>query len=139
MAIHASQQVPPEHSRSVAKNESPFGPNWGPVWHGERVKRYSTRLHVNHKERQPDTDLQALMEAKPFEEPDSSVGGSIELRERLNGAVDSLPQRLKWVFEAAHYRGMSVREIGRELSISKTTAHRLYRDAVALLRERLSD
>lgn len=134
---HASQLPPAESSRHVARHESAFSPDYGPAF--ERSNGiHRTRHAAGSRPPSPFTDMQALMEAMPHEEPEESKTAALELRERLGEAVDGLEERQRWIFEAHHYRGLSFRQIARELSISKTTADRVFRDALTHLRERLS-
>lgn len=137
---HSDQLPPSEWSRQVSRNESPFEPDWI-VFDGRRTPKgqryHDTRWGVAQRRRKPDCGFQALMEAPPHHDPDERVADG-DLKELLGRAVDSLPARERWVFEAHHYRGLSFREIGRELSVSKTTADRIYREALKHLREELS-
>lgn len=139
---HVEQMPPDESSRRVARNETPFSTNWSPAFDGIRqangTGRYSTRWAVGQTHPQPDTDMQALMETAPHEDVPESTVGQLVLKERLAGAVDALPERLRWIFEATHYRAMSVRQIARELCISKTHVHRLQNQAIQQLRESLT-
>lgn len=84
------------------------------------------------------SDMQALMETAPHGDVPESTLGQMALKERLAEAVDALPERLRWIFEARHYRDMSVRQIAREMAISKTHVDRLYHQAITELRESLS-
>lgn len=138
----SSALPPPEHSRSVARKESPFSPDWAPAFDGIATashNKYETRWAVGQRRACPLTSMQALMEAAPHEDVEDAFTDTLDLRERLAAAVDALPQRQRWIFEAHHYRGLSFRQIARELSISKTTADRVYREALATMRERLLD
>lgn len=137
---HANSLPPEDCDRRIQRNETPFSPDWTPAFQPSTTSgdRYRTRSHVNRRLPQPDTDLQALMESPPFVDPEPSIVDSMGRLEVLNGAVDNLPHRHRWVFEAQHYRGLSYRQIGRELNVSKTTAHRLFQEALIMLREELS-
>lgn len=72
-------------------------------------------------------------------EPEQSTEAAMQLHDNLAQAVDSLPDRLRWVFEAHHYRGTSFRHIGVEMGLSKSQADRIYRQALAHLRKALSE
>lgn len=61
------------------------------------------------------------------------------LRLAVIDALDSLTDYETYVFEASHYRGMSVRAIGRELGRSKSSVFRARQRAVAKLQARLRD
>jgi RNA polymerase sigma factor (sigma-70 family) len=123
--------------------ESPFSSDWAPVFDETPPAKRHSEEHAhqrsNRRPPQPETDLQALMEAPPFVEPDSSKAANLALRRRLHDAVDALIPREKWIFEAYHYRELSFRQIAEEMGISKTTADRVYREALAHLREMLID
>lgn len=79
------------------------------------------------------------MQAAPFEEPATSLEDVSHLRERIADAVDGLDARLRWVFEARVYRGLSVREVAREMNLSKSFVDRLHKQALAELRRALGD
>lgn len=89
--------------------------------------------------RVPETQMQALMEAPPGKEPERSVEDEAVLKELLADAIDALDERLKWVFTAYHFRGLSHSQIGDELNMSKSNAHWLYQKAVEQLAEHLGD
>lgn len=73
------------------------------------------------------------MEAAPFEEPERSVEEGLLLREAIADAVEALPPRQQWIFEARHYRGMSIRQIAAELNLAKSYVDRLLKQAIATL------
>lgn len=79
------------------------------------------------------------MSSAPHEAPSQSLEETAYLRDPIADAIDSLEPRLKWVFEARHYRRLSWRELGREMSLSKSYVARLYEEACSQLREKLWD
>ena len=89
--------------------------------------------------RPPDTDLQALMEAAPGESPAKSATADLAVGEVLAEAIEAMPERLRWVFQAHHNRGLSFRQIADEIGLGKTWVHVLYGDAKEWLAARLSD
>ena len=87
------------------------------------------------------TDLQAMMEAPPGVEPEQSVAEQRELAELLADVMDQLRDedpRGWWVFTAHTNRGLSFREIGLELNISKAGAALIYHTTRDKLQARLS-
>lgn len=141
----ADQLPPPTHQRRWGRHESPFSPQWAQAFEvgtsrpNARQGRYGTRRAVGAAPPPPFTDMQALMEAPPNVEPQQSTASLLPVRERIAEAVELLPERLRWVFEGRHYRGMSVRQMAMEIQVSKTHVHRLYVQAVELLREALAE
>lgn len=92
--------------------------------------------------RRPETTIQALMETAPGDTPLESVEEQATLAETLADALDAMGQdspRHLWVFQAHVNRGLSFREIGDELNISKSHAHFLYQQAQQRLRHLLGD
>jgi RNA polymerase sigma factor (sigma-70 family) len=89
--------------------------------------------------RRPETRLQAVMEAPHGHEPAESDEDAAELLTVLQDAIEAMDERDRWIFEAVHYRRMSVRQLGRELSLSKTHVHRLYLDITARLAASLAN
>lgn len=85
-------------------------------------------------ERHPLTPIQALMEAEPFEEPQPSYLELLGRKEALADAIDALDAREKWVIEALFYRGVPLRQLARELSLSKTHIARIRDEALLNLR-----
>lgn len=92
--------------------------------------------------RRPETMIQALMETPPGDEPDQSVEEQASLSEALADIMETLETdypRLHWVFTAHVNRGLSFKQIGDELNISKTHAHFLYQQAQARLQKMIGD
>jgi RNA polymerase sigma factor (sigma-70 family) len=143
--LRSADQLPPPEHKDLP--EAPYSHSWERVFEPDwRAPGYEYKrehrpqiAYINSSARVPETAMQALMEARPHEEPTTSLEESAPLRERLVDAVDSLEPRLKWIFEARYYRGMSVREIGRELSLSKSYVDRLYQQALKELARHLED
>lgn len=79
--------------------------------------------------RQPDTELQAIMEASFGEEPVESIEETAPLREAIAAAVDALPTGERWLFEMLIHCRLSLRFVARATSIPKTTLARR-RDAI---------
>ena len=139
--LRRADQLPPSEHKDLP--ESPCSPEWERAFEptfqpprGEHKKRIEYAGSSTHL---PETDLQALMEAAPFEEPHTSQESVAGLREQLADAIDKLEPRLRWIFEARTFRGLSVREVGRELNLSKSYVDRLHRQAVDVLQRELAE
>jgi hypothetical protein len=85
-------------------------------------------------DRAPDSDLEALMQAKPFEEPEQSVEGLLELRDAVAAIVDQLDERSLWVVNACISEGKSLQAIADELGMTKTHVWRIRNQAFNQLR-----
>lgn len=105
------------------RRELPFDPAWG-AW-----ERFG--------EHQPATPIEAMMLSDDGE-PEESLVEKLARLEHVKDAIEALPPRHRWIIEALFYRGVSLRELGRELSLSKTHVARLRDEAFDLLREALS-
>lgn len=79
------------------------------------------------------------MECGPHEDPDASCEELLPLRDVIQDAIDGLPPRERWVFDGYVVRRMSLRQLARELGLSKTYIADLRDRAYALLREALED
>ncbi len=135
--MRSADQLPPEERDTP---ESPFSHDWERVWEPAFVPPKGVVRHsIAYVSGQhlPETATQALMEAAPFEEPQTSLEAFAHLRDELVDAVDDLEPRLRWIFEARVYRGLSVRQVALELNLAKSHVHRLYQQAVAELQEKL--
>lgn len=135
-----AEELPPPESRE--RPEDPYSHDWNRVWEPTYVPpkgEHRRSISYVSTPRIPETELQALMESAPFEEPRTSLESGEVIREKLANAIDELDPRLKWIFEAKHYRGMSVRQIGLELNLAKSYVDRLFKEAVARLQESCSD
>jgi len=93
-----------------------------------------------HGVRRPLTAMQALMEAPPHHEVDMSTEEGLPLREILADAIDTvLSPRERWCFEALVIERQSVRQLGRQLNISKTHVCRVRDQAIQKLALNLQD
>lgn len=107
--------------------------------HGDSQGRGYFGLDERPKADRPLTAMQALMEAAPFEEPPISIEELADLREILCDALDKLSDQSRWIVEACVSGRTSLRELGREIALSKTHVARLRDAAFAELREILAD
>ena len=123
--------------------EDPCSPDWERAFEpsyipprGEFKKHTRFVGAVSHI---PENDMQALMEAKPFDDPATSKAEGGVMREQIADAIDGLSPRLRWVFEARTFRGLSVRDVARELNLSKSYVGRLELQAKEALQTALAD
>lgn len=86
-------------------------------------------------DRLPDNDYEALMMAKPFEEPQKSNEELLALRDAVASIVDELEPRDLWIINACISEGKSLQKIADELGITKTHVWRLRNQALDKLRE----
>jgi RNA polymerase sigma-70 factor (ECF subfamily) len=63
---------------------------------------------------------------------------SLELEERIRGAIAALPERCRVIFELNRFEGLSYSEIANELDISIKTVENQMSKALKILREQLS-
>lgn len=61
-----------------------------------------------------------------------------ELQEKINAAVDSLPERCRVIFSLSRYEEMSYKEIAKELDISVKTVENQISKALGILRNALA-
>lgn len=79
---------------------------------------------VGHGDVRPDNPWVALMEAMPGQEIETSRDELLPLRDILQDAIEKLTPREQWIFDALTTRRLSIRQLGRELSLSKSQIHR---------------
>lgn len=145
MGLRRAEQLPPAEYSDLPESpyshdwERAFEPEWRSADYEDRREPHRHIAYINSSLAIPDTDAQALMEARPFREPATSKESSAHLRDRIADAIDGLEPRLRWIFEARYYRGLSVRDVGRELNLAKSHVDRLYQRALGELREQLGD
>jgi hypothetical protein len=85
-------------------------------------------------DRAPDSDIEALMIAKPFEEPAQSNEDLMVLREAVARLVDELEPRDLWIINACISEGKSLQKIANEIGVTKTHVWRLRNAAFEKLR-----
>ncbi len=78
---------------------------------------------VHHS--RPVTEIQALMEAVPFEEPEESVMELQPFREAMANCMDELEGQDLFIIEAVVIEEISLQELGHRLGVTKTHAWRL--------------
>ena len=84
------------------------------------------------------TPLECLMETAPHHRPRTSLLEKLAARERITASVEGLCPLERWIIEATVYRRLSLRQVGLELSLSKTHIARLRDHAFATLASELS-
>lgn len=83
---------------------------------------------------EPETDMQALMEAAPFTEPRTSSEHQREVNWLIEDLVDELTNAEKDIIELTVYAGHSIRFAAKVLGIPKSTVHRMKRSALDQIR-----
>ena len=86
---------------------------------------------------QPEDEYQALMEAKPFDEPATSREEMGPLKDIIADCIDMLPQQDRYIVEAIIYEQVSLVELGKRMGISGPHTWRLRNEAYNKLRELL--
>lgn len=71
-----------------------------------------------------------------FEEGDSGIS---ELEERIEAALNALPEKCRQVFEMSRYKNMKYKDIAEELEVSVKTVEAHMSKALKSLREQLKD
>ncbi len=85
-------------------------------------------------DRLPDNEIEALMMAKPFEEPAENNEDLMVLREAVAAIVDELDARDLWIINACISEGKSLQKIADELGMTKTHVWRLRNQAFEKLK-----
>ena len=63
---------------------------------------------------------------------------TLELEERIRGAISSLPERCRLIFELSRFEGLKYAEIASKLDISVKTVENQMMKALKILREQLA-
>ena len=90
-------------------------------------------------ERRALTDMQALMEAKPHEPIEPSIESLLPLRDILAVSFAELSERDQWIVNSILIERKSIRRTGKDLSLAKSHVDRLYKKALAQMREMIID
>ena len=85
-------------------------------------------------DRLPENEIEALMMAKPFEEPQATSEELLVLREAVASIVDQLDERDLWIINACISERKSLQKIADELGMTKTHVWRLRNQAFEKLR-----
>ena len=87
----------------------------------------------------PLTDIEALMQLPPLQEPPApSLMETMALKEAVGAAIDALEPEDKWIFNALFVEELSLRTAGWILGIPKTSLARRRDYIMEQLRESLS-
>lgn len=116
----------------MSRREIPVSPLEDPDWDGFQM----AWVEDPHR---PETDIQALMEAAPFQEPERSKRERLALRDTLADAIDSLEPIEQWIFEATVIERRSYRQVARDIGYSKSSIHRIRDRAIRKLQEILRE
>jgi hypothetical protein len=92
---------------------------------------------VAHSEIRPINEYDALMRCAPGDEPDATLDSLLPLRDILGDALDLLDERELWIFNSLTTQRLSLRQVGEQLSLSKTHVARLRDEIMAKLRTAL--
>jgi RNA polymerase sigma factor FliA len=92
-------------------------------------------LHVERTEDSGDEEL-AYIPGSPEDDPLFRCLQS-EMRERLVGAIDGLPEKERLVLTLYHYEGLTMKEIGQMLGVVESRVSQIHSSAVLRLRAAL--
>ena len=104
---------------------------------GELAVTDQSFVWVGHSEYRPVNEWDAVMSTAPHVDPGVSRAERYPLREIVADAIDGLTEEQHWIFDALFVRRISLRALGRELSIPKTTVARKRDALLQVLREKL--
>lgn len=108
-------------------------------WRKELPAEYWFFDEISKSQNAPENPIQALMETLPLEEPQVSKIERYRLREIVNEAIDETLEPVElWVFNALFVEKKSLRTVGSELQIPKTTIARIRDRSTHKLRDVLS-
>lgn len=80
------------------------------------------------------------MECAPHQDPEWSRGRLLPLRDTIQDAMDGhLTERERFVFDSVTIERVSMRDLSKRMTLSKSHVHRVYHAACAKLREALTD
>jgi hypothetical protein len=88
--------------------------------------------------RRPTSDMQALMESAPGQEPATSANEMLDLREAVSEAVQSLPSKYRKAILLTTYEGLSLKEAGEVMGFSDVHVMRIRNTAYTKLQEALT-
>lgn len=123
-----------EVTARVYRDNTSFGSDH--VHQDDIVEPRGPRIHQTR----PANVFAALLEAPPFTEPDWSREELLPLREVIQDAIDdALSDRERFIFDSIAVERLSLRQLGAITSLSKSQVDRIYKGALAKLRDALAD
>jgi len=94
-------------------------------------------LHVERSEDSGDEEL-AYIPGSPEDDPLFKCLQA-EMRNRLSGAIDKLPEKERLVLTLYHYEGLTMKEIGSLLNVVESRVSQIHSSAVVRLRAALGE
>lgn len=88
--------------------------------------------------RRPSSEMEALMQTAPGEEPEPSADELLELREAVAEALASLEPKYQKTIRLLMYEGMSLRDAGETLGYSDVHIMRIRNSAYAKMKQALT-
>ena len=99
---------------------------------------FATEVFEKLSLRRPQSEMQALMETVPGEEPVASSDEMLTLREAVASAVQSLPAKYRNAILLTTYQGLSLKEAGEAMGFSDVHVMRIRNTAYDKLRDALT-
>ena len=99
---------------------------------------FATEVFEKLSLRRPQSEMQALMETVPNEEPVASSDEMLALREAVASAVQSLPAKYRNAILLTTYQGLSLKEAGEAMGFSDVHVMRIRNTAYDKLRDTLT-
>lgn len=99
---------------------------------------FATEVFEKLSLRRPQSEMQALMETVPGEEPVASSDEMLVLREAVASAVQSLPAKYRNAILLTTYQGLSLKEAGEAMGFSDVHVMRIRNIAYDKLRDTLT-
>lgn len=107
------------------------------------VPQFSEMVVRRYRRDRPETVIEAMVTASPFEHVEESTEELAERLEPLRRALDPdggiLDDRERWVIESIFFRRISFRDLAKEIPWSTTHLHRVKDSALRKLRDHLTD
>ena len=101
--------------------------------------KFAARPTIGGVAQRPATEIEAIMQAPPFHDPQPAQETLLPLRDVLADAIDQLPPLEREVFEACVIRKASLREYAQEAGLSKSGVAKVRDRAARMLRAALAD
>ena len=98
---------------------------------------FATEVFEKFNTRRPQSDMQALMETIPGQEPVASIDELLDLREAVVVAVQKLPSKYRKAIVLTTYEGLSLKEAGERMGFSDVHVMRIRNIAYDKLKDAL--